>query len=422
MRYFSTKFLINGFVNAIFVSNFIFLSVFENLFVEFISPFLMMFGFFRLLKSQKEIFFAFGFFIGAIWFHWIGFSFRFYDLVALIPFVIIGICLIYAIIFLAIGFVKNLFLRAILLAFVSFIHPFGFNWLNFEILLLGGIFAPNLRAMLAILLCLACVIFCAKFGKMRYFSFLILLFALEFSDAQPKFLPFSVELSQTNINQNIKWDAKFTQQIALNNLALIDKAISQNKDIIVLPENAFSTFLNLDQNLLNILREKSRKITIITGALAHENGVNFNSTYLFYNTHLSRFDKFILVPFSEEIILPNFVKQIINNVFFGGANDFGKAKGVSNYEILGQKITNAICFEATRAEIYANNPDFVIAISNNAWFATKNFPQIEQILQKLIIKYFATKHKTTIYHSANGSKSEIIVPKKLWIKKFLMNF
>lgn len=423
MRYFSTKILINGFVNAILISNFIFLSYFSNLWFEFISPFLMMFGFFRLLGAQKEIFLSTGFFIGAIWFHWIGFSFRFFDLSALIPFVILGICLIYGLIFLVIGWIKNIFIRAILLAFISFLHPFGFNWLNFEILLLGGIFAPNLRGILAILLFIACFIYSSKFRpNLRYFSFLILLFGLEIYQTEPKFLPFKVELAQTNVPQNVKWNRDFANKSALSNLELIDKAISQNKDLIILPENAFATYLNLDKNLLNILIEKSRQISIITGALAYENGESFNSTYLFKGAQMSRFDKFILVPFSEEIPLPNFVKKLINNAIFDGANDFSKAKNVSEYEILGQKITNAICFEATREEIYANNPNFVIAISNNGWFVSKNFSSIEPNLQRLLIKYFATKHSTTIYHSVNGSKSEIIAPKKLWIKKFLIMF
>lgn len=46
-------------------------------------------------------------------------------------------------------------------------------------------------------------------------------------------------------------------------------------------------------------------------------------------------------------------------------------------------------------------------------------PSIQPMLQHLIIKYYATKSNTTIYHSANGSKSEIIAPKKLWINELL---
>ena len=133
---------------------------------------------------------------------------------------------------------------------------------------------------------------------------------------------------------------------------------------------------------------------------------------------MQRFDKFILVPFGEETPLPNFAKDFVNDAFFGGASDFSKAENYSEYEIDGVKIVNAICYEATRPEIYKNAPKIVVAISNNGWF----MPSTEPNLQRLLMRYYATLSGATIYHAVNGSKSEIITPKELWISKTLTKF
>lgn len=412
--YFNTKIIIKGFVNAFLISNLIFLAYFDNIFVNFISPFLFILGFYILLKSKKEVFFQTGLWIGILWFYWISFSLIYYDFGFFIPLEIFGISIVYALIFLFIGSFSNLFIRAILLLTIKFIHPFGFDWLNFEVMLVEGVFDPSLRGFGVILLS---IIIFVQFKKLKFIAPFLLIFALQFTQNEAKFLPFDIKLTQTNVSQDIKWEKAHAQNIIHENIVLIDKAMISKKDVIVLPENAFPLFLNLEPNLLNLLKERSLDITIITGALAYEDKKSFNSTYVFKNGEYSRYDKFILVPFGEEIPLPNFIKNIINKYIFYGVADFSKAQTYSDYDINGVKIRNAICYEATRSEIYKNSPEFIIAISNNAWF----LPSTEPMLQRLIIKYYATKHATTVYHSVNGSKSEIITPKKIFINEFRRN-
>lgn len=410
--YFNTKIIIKGFVNAILISNLIFLAYFNNIFLNFISPFLFILGFYLLLKSKKEVFFQTGFWIGILWFYWISFSLIYYNFAFFIPLEIFIVATVYAIIFLFIGSFENLFIKAFFLLMLKFIHPFGFDWLNFEVMLVEGIFDSSIRGFGVILLS---IIIFIKFKNIKFIAIFLLIFALQFKENEAKFLPFHIQLTQTNIKQDIKWDKNHIKNAVNENINLINLAIKENKDVVVLPENAFAMYLNLQKNILEILKEKSTKITIITGALAYENNKAYNSTYVFNNKKISRFDKFILVPFGEEILLPKFIKKPINDYFFNGNMDFSKANTYSDYEIKNTKIRNAICYEVTRSEIYKNSPNFIIAISNNAWF----FPSTQPILQRLIIKYYSTKHKTTIYHSTNGSKSEIITPKKLWIKEFL---
>ena len=69
-------------------------------------------------------------------------------------------------------------------------------------------------------------------------------------------------------------------------------------------------------------------------------------------------------------------------------------------------------------DIDDDEPNFVIAISNNGWF----IPSYEPYLQRLIIRYYATLSGASVYHAINGSPSEIITPRKMWINKFLALF
>ena len=125
---------------------------------------------------------------------------------------------------------------------------------------------------------------------------------------------------------------------------------------------------------------------------------------MFSNGNYEVAKKMVLVPFGEYIPLPDFAKKFINEIFFAGASDFKTATEPTDFIIKGVKFRNAICYEATRKEIYEGDVDFVIATSNNAWF----YPSIEPTLQKLLIRFYARKNGSTIYHSANWRGTGII--------------
>lgn len=413
--YFSTKNIIKAFVGAFLLANFIFLSIFENFIFDFISPFLTLLGIYIIINLDRTGFFMAGFFTGILWFYWISFSFVYYELTWLIPFVVFFIGIIYAIIFLAASLPSFVFLRAVLLFIFSYIHPFGFNWFNLEATLVLGVFDPSIRGLAFIFLA---AIFASYFkGIVRILSVVLaLIFALQFNETKSKKIDFSLEISNTNIAQTQKWNKDLKNVFINEILALIDKAIDEKRRAILLPESAFPTFITHEKNLQNELIKKSKKIAIIAGALAYENGQNFNSTFLFDNGKMQRFDKFVLVPFGEEIPLPKFINEFINNTFFNGASDFKTAKSVSDYFIDGVKIRNAICYEATTDKIFEGDFDVVFAITNNGWFLNKFIPSTQPILQRNLLRYYATKYGKTIYHSVNGSKSEIITPKVSYFK------
>jgi apolipoprotein N-acyltransferase len=135
---FNIKMLLSSFIASFGFSSWIF---FELLHIKF-SFLVLIFGFFSfykiLLFSKKELFLT-GFFIGIIWFYWIGLSFRYVGLTQIVPIIIIGIGIIYGAIFYLLGFVKNFILRAfVMLFYFDIVTPFGFEWLKPEIILLNA--------------------------------------------------------------------------------------------------------------------------------------------------------------------------------------------------------------------------------------------------------------------------------------------
>ena len=105
---------------------------------------------------------------------------------------------------------------------------------------------------------------------------------------------------------------------------------------------------------------------------------------------------------------PKFLVDLINDIFYNGAQDYSKASEATDFIIKGEKFRNAICYEATTDKIFENLGDtkYMIAISNNAWFT----PSIEPTLQHLLLKYFSKKYDVNIYHVVNGSPNRIYRP------------
>ena len=404
MDYFTLKFIINGFIISILLSLFIFLDLLNLKYISNLSLISAIFGFYFLLKSSRQIWFWSGFFIGFFWFYWISFSLIYYDFTYLIPVEILGICLIYGSIFLAAGWLENIYIKAIFLLFASYIAPFGFDWLNFELIFVDTFFIPSIHTLALMLIS---IIVAIKFNIYFGISLIACSLAINYNNKiEYRGLPFDISLINTNISQDKIWDRLTKDKIVKNNLNMIDQAISDGSRIVVLPESAFPLFLDHSEILLNVLKQKSYQIAIVTGALGSSDNKLYNSTYLFDKGEVKRLDKLILVPFGEEIPLPNFIKNLINRLFFDSAIDYSHASSVSDYEIDGIKIRNAICYEATRDELFINEPKFMIAITNNAWFT----PSTQPNLQSKLLKLKAYKYKTIIYHSVNGSPSQMITP------------
>jgi len=344
-----------------------------------------------------------GFFIGLFWFYWIGYSFKYQGVGYMEPIITFSFAVIYMLFFAPLYFTNKAYIRALLLFGLSFVEPFDWNWLQIELIFVES-FIGVYKYQLFLLLLMLSLPSLIKDPKMKFTPLLLILLTFNYGYPPQKDAPLKIKLVQTDIKQEEKWKRSNLQATVTMIFEEIQTAKDEGYELIVLPESVFPLFMNRNRELLNQLLKLSQDINIITGSLLLENSKHYNVTYLFSKGEYKIAKKLVLVPFGEYIPLPKFAVKFINDTFFSGASDFLTADKPTDFKINGVTFRNAICYEATCQEIYEGKVDYVLATSNNAWFA----PSIEPTLQNLLLKYYARKNGVTIYHSANYRGSGVI--------------
>ena len=377
-----------------------------NIEIRVLNTILGLLALYFLLIIPKKALLISGFMTGILWCWWMAVSLQYYDLVYLTPVILICIGTVFGIIFYFFALFDRLTFRILTIFAFTFFAPFGFNWMKFELLFIDSYIGID---KVSFLLVLVSFYFIIKLKRFKILGIIPLLFALSFPKGQYIQNPNAkIYMPQMNVNQNLRWDKQYKATLEQQNFDEINNAINQQKDLVVLPETAFTTALNRNENLLQKLKELSFKIDIITGALYVENNQIYNASYHFTKGQIQIAKKVVLVPFGEEIPFPKFIVDFINKVFYNGAQDYSKASEPTDFVIKGEKFRNAICYEATTDKIFENlgNTEYMVAISNNAWFT----PSIEPTLQHLLLKYYSKKYDVNIYHVANGSSNRIYRP------------
>lgn len=397
------------------LSNPIYFSFFENIFLETLSPFLAIWGLILLLrtKSAKGYFWT-GFLMGLFWFWWVGLSAIYFNLNYLVPVIALIMGLVYGVLFRICFLFKFDFLRLCAIFALSFIHPLGFDWLEWGIYTAYGFFDSSLRGIICLFL-IAYFIYEGYISRYYKIAIVLILFftGFHYEEKTATTLPFSYKLINTNISQ----DQKFLQEkLILNSNALlseISRAILEKKELVILPETAFAFNLR-GTKYEEFLKELSHKIIIITGAFYTKDGQTYNSTYVFRQGKSYIFNKHFLVPFGEEI---PFFKELVKKYFLPNMEEFTRGPVQSQYKLNNSLITNAICYEATKEQNYKNSK-IIIALSNNAWFKHSS----EYKLQKLLMQFYANKYGVSVYHATNGKENAVILPKKRldlrWLEEF----
>ena len=395
--------LVQGFGIALLFSLFIYAEHY-GLSNTYLNSVTALAAFYFLLQAPRAVVVTAGGFIGLLWFYWIGYSFEFYGHPYMVPVITLLFACIYMLFFAPLALTNNYYLRAIFLFGLSYFEPFDFNWLQIEAIFVNSYFGV-VKIQLAIILVVLASYYTFQTKKYSAVILLFLVLAVEpMKSMQTPLAPLKIKLVTTQIPQELKWRASMRESLVLANFLRIEEAINEGYDVVVLPESAFALFLNHHLEILRRLEKLSRKIAIVTGALYSDREHNYNVTYIFEDGSYSIAKKMILVPFGEYIPLPEFMRHFINQTFFDGAEDYTPAYKPTDYTIKNITFRNAICYEVTCEEIYENNPPYIIAMSNNAWFT----PSIEPTLQQLLMKYYAKKHNTVIYHSTNIAKSAIV--------------
>lgn len=393
--------LIRGAFISILFSAFIYLEYFGFTFKLFNTLFALSSLALLLYTTKRTILIA-GFFIGLLWFYWIGYSFKYQGVGYMTPIITIAFGFIYMLFFGVLALTKKVYIRAVLLFSLSFFEPFDWNWLQIELLFVESYIGIFKYQLFLVLLALSLPNYLHK--PLKFVPLIFIFFALNFQTPTQELSSLKIKLIETNIKQEDKWKTKELNPTLQMVYTSIKNAIKENYDVIVFPESVFPLYMNKYPNLLQSLQKASTRITIVAGSLLRENNNTYNVTYIFNEGKYTLAKKMVLVPFGEYVPLPEFAQKIINDTFFSGNSDFIQAKEPTDFKIKGETFRNAICYEATCQEIYEGDVKFVIATSNNAWFT----PSIEPTIQNLLLRYYARKNAVTIYHSTNDKGTGII--------------
>ena len=393
--------LLYGALTALLFSSFLYLEHFSFT-IKFLNTIFAILALALFLYAPKRAILAAGFFIGLLWFYWIGYSFKYQGVGYMTPIITIGFAFVYMLFFGTLALSKKIYIRALLLFALSFFEPFDFNWMQIELLFVDSYIGVFKYQLILVLTALSLPAYMKK--TFRYAPLALILLAFNFQTPAQEQSKLKIKLVSTDIKQDEKWKRSSLAPTIRLVFKEIDDAINGGYDVVLLPESIIPLYMNKSPKLIDSMLDFSKDIAIVAGSLLKENGSSYNVTYLFQDGKFEVAKKLVLVPFGEYIPLPKFAQKFINDTFFSGASDFLTATKPTDFIIKGEKFRNAICYEATCQEIYEGDVKFVLAISNNAWFA----PSIEPTLQKLLMRFYARKNGTTIYHSANYKGTGVI--------------
>ncbi len=392
---------INAVVIAFSFSAFIYFEHF-NMSSKVLNTFLGLGALYGLLFASKKTVLLSGFFIGLLWCYWIGFSFQYYGLGWATWLVALGFGIVYSLYYGTMALTTHPHIRALILFGLTFVWPMDFNWMQPELIFVESYMGFTKWQFALILFSLASTIWFQ--GTKKAFPLLLLIGAYQSSYTPPPLPDVKIKLISTDISQDFKWQSERLDQTLSENFKAIDDAIAQGYDLVVLPESAFPLYMNEYPDISQALAERSLRIAILTGTLHREDNLNYNVSYLYQQGDVTVAKKTILVPFGEYIPLPEFMRGWVNREIFGGGADFVTAEKPTNFKVNEVSFRNAVCYEATREELYTPDVRYMIAVSNNGWFK----PSIEPTVQNLLIRFYARKNHTIVFHAANGGGTGVV--------------
>ena len=232
----------------------------------------------------------------------------------------------------------------------------------------------------------------------------------------------NVSLVQGNIEQNLKWDPNYLYQTMENYGRLIGDNLGKT-DLIILPEAAFPTYENSIQPFFQMLQSLAEKANteVMVGTIYQDEtlGKLFNSIVVVGNQTApyqmqtaNRYNKHHLVPFGEYVPLESILRPL-GSVFNLPMSAFQSGAPVQQaLQAKNLNFTAAICYEIILgAQLQKNltaNSDFILTVSNDAWFGNSIGPwqhlQMAQMraleLGKPVIR--ATNTGVTAFIDAQG--------------------
>ncbi|SME91255.1 apolipoprotein N-acyltransferase [Desulfovibrio gilichinskyi] len=194
----------------------------------------------------------------------------------------------------------------------------------------------------------------------------------------------TIGIVQGNINQGLKWDAKY-QVATLNKYIRLSKSLPAKPDLIIWPETAMPFQIQdpneLRATLVNFTKESDTPLlTGAPGYILHPKTRSFslyNRAFLIdpHKTTLDWYDKSHLVPFGEYIPLK---KYLPIDKLVQGVGDFIPGDDTSPLISRNLAMGILICYEGIFPELaqerVAQGANLLINISNDAWYGKTSAP------------------------------------------------
>ncbi|MEE9524331.1 MAG: apolipoprotein N-acyltransferase [Thermodesulfovibrionales bacterium] len=188
-----------------------------------------------------------------------------------------------------------------------------------------------------------------------------------------------VAVIQGNIEQDKKWDKQYQNSVFTTYLTLTKQVAVEKPDLIVWPETAVPFIFGTDTEFTERLTgfQKENKIPLVFGSILVKSvedrkyRLSNGAVLLDRNGNvIYSYDKIHLVPFGEYIPLRSilfFVDRLVEGIGtyipgdkYGSANtSIGKFPVVICYELI---------FPSLVRNFFLNGGDFLITITNDAWF------------------------------------------------------
>ncbi|HMA85126.1 MAG TPA: apolipoprotein N-acyltransferase [Desulfosalsimonadaceae bacterium] len=225
-----------------------------------------------------------------------------------------------------------------------------------------------------------------------------------------------VGVIQGNIRQLHKWDRRFRETTIQKYFDLSQAPDNPTPELIIWPETAapfyFDYHTELTEQVLSGIQQADKYFIIGAPSveLDHRAPKYYNSAYLIgpAGQVLDRYNKVHLVPFGEYVPFNEWLPFIDTMVAQVGSFDAGQRGHTMGWDDV--KIGMLICYEsifpALSIEMVNNGADFLINITNDAWFGKTSAPY--QHFSMAVFR--AIENRRTLVRAANTGISGYIDP------------
>jgi apolipoprotein N-acyltransferase len=224
----------------------------------------------------------------------------------------------------------------------------------------------------------------------------------------------TVGIVQANVDQGLKWDPAFEEEAVERHARLGTVAKQEGAELVVWPETAVPFYFQARSpgrdRILEFASKSGADVLFGAPAFAHTDG----QVHLFNRAYLVRrdgsvaghYDKLQLVPFGEYVPFQSvlfFVEAVVE-----GVGHFAPGEEATVFSLPRGRFGVLICYEGIfpglSRELVDRGADFLVNITNDAWFGNTSAPY--QHLAMVTLR--AVENRVPIVRAANTGISAIV--------------